>query len=58
MRCTGAWYGWYSRREPNHYTKLSVNASACLHCGHCEKRCPFSVKQEERMERIAKYFCK
>ena len=40
----------------NHYTKLSVNADACLHCGHCESRCPFGVKQESRMETIAQYF--
>lgn len=40
----------------NHYTKLSVNADACLHCGHCESRCPFGVKQESRMEEIARYF--
>lgn len=40
----------------NHYTKLSVNADACLHCGHCESRCPFGVKQESRMEAIAQYF--
>ena len=40
----------------NHYTKLSVNADSCLHCGHCESRCPFSVKQESRMKEIASYF--
>ena len=40
----------------NHYTKLSVNADACLHCGHCESRCPFGVKQESRMESISHYF--
>lgn len=40
----------------NHYTKLSVQADACLHCGHCESRCPFSVRQEERMAQIAAYF--
>ena len=40
----------------NHYTKLSVNATSCLHCGHCESRCPFAVKQESRMEEIAMYF--
>lgn len=40
----------------NHYTKLSVKADACLKCGHCESRCPFSVKQESRMEEIDKYF--
>lgn len=40
----------------NHYIKLSVNAEACLQCGHCEIRCPFSVKQESRMNEIAEYF--
>lgn len=40
----------------NHYTKLSIKADACLHCGHCEERCPFSVKQEKRMEEITEYF--
>lgn len=40
----------------NHYTKLSVQADACLHCGHCESRCPFGVKQESRMEMIDGYF--
>ena len=42
----------------NHYTKLSVKADACLHCGHCESRCPFGVKQESRMETIDAYFQK
>ena len=40
----------------NHYTKLTVKASACLQCGHCESRCPSSVKQMERMEKISAYF--
>lgn len=40
----------------NHYTKLAINANACLHCGHCESRCPFSVKQETRMTEIKNYF--
>ena len=40
----------------NHYTKLSVQADACLQCGHCESRCPFDVKQESRMAQIAAYF--
>lgn len=40
----------------NHYTKLSVKADACLQCGHCESRCPFGVKQEERMSKIHQYF--
>ncbi|MBQ3574104.1 MAG: 4Fe-4S dicluster domain-containing protein, partial [Clostridia bacterium] len=42
----------------NHYTKLSVKADACLHCGHCESRCPFGVKQEKRMADIDQYFRK
>ncbi|MBR2929868.1 MAG: aldo/keto reductase [Clostridia bacterium] len=40
----------------NHYTKLSVAADACIACGHCESRCPFSVKGEARMKEIAEYF--
>ena len=40
----------------NHYTKLSVKADACLHCGHCESRCPFGVLQESRMTKITEYF--
>lgn len=40
----------------NHYTKLSVNASACLACGHCTARCPFHVEQQSRMAEIARYF--
>ena len=44
------------RLAANHYTKLSVNAEACLACGHCESRCPFGVKQEARMQTIARYF--
>lgn len=40
----------------NHYTKLFVKADACIKCGHCDKRCPFGVKQVKRMEEINKYF--
>jgi len=40
----------------NHYTKLSADAHSCLHCGHCEARCPFGVKQESRMDAINHYF--
>ena len=39
-----------------HYQKLSVKADACVQCGHCESRCPFSVKQERRMKEISEYF--
>ena len=40
----------------NHYLNLPLHASACLRCGHCESRCPFHVKQEDRMREIAEYF--
>ncbi len=41
-----------------HYDKLSVTADACLQCGHCDSRCPFHVKQMDRMTVIAKKFGK
>ena len=40
----------------NHYAKLTVNASKCLQCGHCDYRCPFLVRQSERMAQIARHF--
>lgn len=40
----------------NHYEKLTVKASACIGCGHCDKRCPFRVQQSRRMKEIANYF--
>ena len=42
----------------NHYEKLEVKASACIQCGHCDSRCPFQVKQGERMKEIAVHFGK
>ena len=39
-----------------HYEKLAVKADACLGCGHCDRRCPFKVKQREKMQEIARYF--
>lgn len=39
-----------------HYSKLKIHASDCVSCGHCDKRCPFKVKQSERMKEIAGYF--
>lgn len=39
-----------------HYEKLAVKAEDCVKCGHCEARCPFHVKQEDRMEEIRRYF--
>lgn len=40
----------------NHYFKLVIKADACIKCGHCENRCPFKVKQQDKMQKIAKYF--
>lgn len=40
----------------NHYGKLTVKASACIGCGHCDERCPFHVRQSGRMKEIAEYF--
>lgn len=39
-----------------HYRELSRHASNCVHCGHCDARCPFGVAQSTRMEEIAAYF--
>ena len=39
-----------------HYDKLSIKADACIRCGHCESRCPFHVRQEDRMQVIRDYF--
>ena len=38
-----------------HYRTLEKNASDCIGCGHCDKRCPFHVKQGERMKEIRAY---
>jgi predicted aldo/keto reductase-like oxidoreductase len=40
----------------DHYKKLKIKASSCIKCGHCNSRCPFKVKQMEKMTKIAKYF--
>ena len=40
----------------NHYEKLAKHAVDCVKCGHCDNRCPFKVKQSERMQVIAEYF--
>ena len=37
---------------------LEKTASDCIGCGHCNKRCPFQVAQQERMEEIKEYFGK
>jgi hypothetical protein len=41
-----------------HYLTLEKTASNCISCGHCNKRCPFSVDQMSRMQEIKKYFKK
>ncbi|MBQ5412609.1 MAG: 4Fe-4S dicluster domain-containing protein, partial [Oscillospiraceae bacterium] len=38
-----------------HYMTLEKNASDCIQCGHCDSRCPFSVRQSERMQLIREY---
>ena len=38
-----------------HYKTLEKNASDCIQCGHCDSRCPFSVRQSERMLEIKDY---
>ena len=40
----------------DHYRHLSLHAGDCIKCGSCNKRCPFHVKQMERMEEIQAYF--
>lgn len=39
-----------------HYQKSNLRADACIRCGHCESRCPFHVKQENKMNEIDEYF--
>ena len=41
-----------------HYDKLKIKADACIGCGHCNRRCPFSVNQQQKMKTIAEYFNK
>ncbi len=44
------------RIAANHYDKVAVKAGACLHCGHCDCRCPFGVHQNSKMLDIFNYF--
>lgn len=39
-----------------HYSGLSANASDCIACGACEKRCPFGVGIIERMNKAIQLF--
>ena len=38
-----------------HYQTLEKNASDCVQCGHCDKRCPFRAAQSKRMKEIREY---
>ncbi|MBQ9211344.1 MAG: aldo/keto reductase [Clostridia bacterium] len=38
-----------------HYRTLEKDATRCVRCGHCDRRCPFGVRQSRRMFEIAKY---
>ena len=39
-----------------HYAALKANASDCISCGQCEKRCPFSVKVISNMNDAREMF--
>ena len=54
-----AWYfpaGIGDDMAREHYLALGKKASDCVRCGHCNNRCPFGVKQMERMSEIREYF--
>ncbi|MBQ1888104.1 MAG: 4Fe-4S dicluster domain-containing protein, partial [Firmicutes bacterium] len=38
-----------------HYLGLEKKASDCVGCGHCDSRCPFGVRQSEKMQRIREF---
>ena len=42
----------------NHYMNLEKKAGECISCGHCDRRCPFGVRQSARMQEIRAYFGK
>ena len=39
-----------------HYEKLEKHAGDCIGCGHCDRRCPFRVRQSEKMKELAEHF--
>ncbi|SDD60506.1 aldo/keto reductase [Sporomusa acidovorans] len=39
---------------PKRYQAFKVKASACIECGECEARCPYSLPIRERMKQVAK----
>ena len=38
-----------------HYLGLEKKASDCVDCGHCDSRCPFGVRQSEKMQKIREF---
>ena len=50
--CVGALGG--DALAVEHYRTLEKKAADCVHCGHCDRRCPFGVKQSDRMREIDK----
>ncbi len=38
-----------------HYLTLGRRAGDCTGCGHCDRRCPFGVRQSERMREIREF---
>ena len=40
----------------DHYRQLDAKASACIQCGGCEERCPFSVPVRGRLEKAVALF--
>ena len=40
----------------SHYASLEKQAGSCTGCGHCDRRCPFHVRQAARMQAIRTYF--
>ena len=44
------------RLAAEHYRTLEKNASDCIGCGHCDRRCPFHVEQSGRMRLIREFF--
>ncbi|MBQ9438731.1 MAG: aldo/keto reductase, partial [Lachnospiraceae bacterium] len=41
-----------------HYRTLEKTAADCVGCGHCDNRCPFEVRQSEKMADIREFFRK
>ena len=48
-------YGWADWAK-DRYLSLKVNASACIECGDCEKRCPYDLPIIEMLKKVAEDF--